>query len=157
MSAHSTVWGSRWRKRFCNWEFPLLVWAAWQLQFSPAACGTLRKHVTKPFSQPAAPDCTSHIFTHTHTHETCMHSCQAYSLHGASGSQNIFEFQPYQTAPEPPVVELRGARARRAFDFEPLDGRLLRRPVGRYAAARARIRVRRRRPPARPSVRHFAS
>ena len=36
-------------------EFPLLAWAAWQLQFSPAACGTLRKHVTKHFPQPAAP------------------------------------------------------------------------------------------------------
>ena len=33
------------------------AWAAWQLQFSQAACGTLRKHVTKPFPQPAAPDC----------------------------------------------------------------------------------------------------
>ena len=51
-----TVWGGRLRKRFCN-IFLLLAWAAWQLQFSPAACGTLRKHVTKPFPQPAAPDC----------------------------------------------------------------------------------------------------
>ena len=32
----------------------MLDWAAWQLQFSPAACGTLRKHVTKHFPQPAA-------------------------------------------------------------------------------------------------------
>ena len=38
-------------------KLPLLAWAAWQLQFSPAACGTSRKHVTKPFPQPAAPDC----------------------------------------------------------------------------------------------------
>ena len=35
----------------------MLAWAAWQLQFSPTACGTLRKHVTKPLTQPAAPDC----------------------------------------------------------------------------------------------------
>ena len=35
----------------------MLAWAAWQLQFSPTACGTLRKHVTKPFTQPAAQDC----------------------------------------------------------------------------------------------------
>ena len=35
----------------------MLAWAAWQLQFSPDACGTLRKHVAKPFPQPAAPDC----------------------------------------------------------------------------------------------------
>ena len=28
----------------------------WQLKFSRIACGTLRKHVTKPFPQPAAPD-----------------------------------------------------------------------------------------------------
>ena len=35
------------------WKFIFLVWAAWQLQYSPTACGTLRKH----FSQPAAPDC----------------------------------------------------------------------------------------------------
>ena len=40
------------------WKFSLLAWAAWQLQFSPAACGTLRKHVTKLFPQPAAPDCS---------------------------------------------------------------------------------------------------
>ena len=36
----------------------MLAWAAWQLQFSTTACGTLRKHVTKPSPQPAAPDCT---------------------------------------------------------------------------------------------------
>ena len=35
------------------------AWAAWQLQFSPAACGTLGKHVTKRFPQPAAPDCST--------------------------------------------------------------------------------------------------
>ena len=39
------------------WKFPLLAWAAWQLQFSPAAWGSLRKHVAKPFLQPAAPLC----------------------------------------------------------------------------------------------------
>ena len=33
-----------------------LAWAAWQLQYSLMAGGTLRKHFTKPFSQPAAPD-----------------------------------------------------------------------------------------------------
>ena len=33
------------------------AWAAWQLQFRPTACGTLRKRVTKPFPQPAALDC----------------------------------------------------------------------------------------------------
>ena len=37
------------------WKFPLLVWVAWQVQFSPSACGTLRKHVIiKPFPQPAS-------------------------------------------------------------------------------------------------------
>ena len=47
-------------KRFRNMlflKFPLLAWAAWQLQFSPTACGTLRKYVKKPLPQPAAPDC----------------------------------------------------------------------------------------------------
>ena len=34
-------------------KFPLLAWAAWQLQFSPMACGTLRKHFTEPFTQPS--------------------------------------------------------------------------------------------------------
>ena len=34
----------------------MLAWAAWQLQFIPAACGTLRKIVTKPFPRPASPD-----------------------------------------------------------------------------------------------------
>ena len=43
------------------WKFPLLAWAAWQLQFSPPACGTLRKHVTKPFPQFAAPLCSALI------------------------------------------------------------------------------------------------
>ena len=28
-----------------NWKFPLLAWAAWQLQFSPTSCGTLRKQI----------------------------------------------------------------------------------------------------------------
>ena len=41
----------------------MLAWAAWQLQFSPVACGTLRKHVTKPFPQPAAPPCTYDDFS----------------------------------------------------------------------------------------------
>ena len=41
-------------------KFPLLAWAAWQLQFSPAARGTRRKHVTKPFTQPAVQDCRFH-------------------------------------------------------------------------------------------------
>ena len=36
------------------------AWAAWQLQLSPTACGTLRKHVTKSLTQPAAPDCSKH-------------------------------------------------------------------------------------------------
>ena len=46
----------------CFLEVPL-AWSACQLrlQFSPAACGTLRKHVTKPFPQPAAPDCAASI------------------------------------------------------------------------------------------------
>ena len=35
----------------------MLTWAAWQWQFSQAAWGTLRNHVTKPFPQPAAPLC----------------------------------------------------------------------------------------------------
>ena len=50
-----TVWGGRLSKRFCNMfsgSSPcLLAWAAWQLQFSPTACGTPRKDVTKPFPQ----------------------------------------------------------------------------------------------------------
>ena len=37
--------------------FPFLAWAALQLQYSPMPCGGLRKHFTKPFSQPDAPDC----------------------------------------------------------------------------------------------------
>ena len=45
--------------RHVLWKFPLLALSAWPLQFSPTACGTLRKHVTKPFQQPAAPDCTT--------------------------------------------------------------------------------------------------
>ena len=53
------VWVGRSCKRFC--KFLLLAWAAWQLQFSPSACGTLRKHVTKPCPQPAAPDCSLHF------------------------------------------------------------------------------------------------
>ena len=56
-----TGWGGHLFRRFCNMfskSSPLLAWAAWQLQLSPAACGTLRTHVTKPFLQPAAPDCT---------------------------------------------------------------------------------------------------
>ena len=32
----------------------MLTLAAQKLQYSPAACGILRKHFTKPFSQPAA-------------------------------------------------------------------------------------------------------
>ena len=32
----------------------LLAWVAWQLQCNIAKCGTLRKHFTKPFKQPAA-------------------------------------------------------------------------------------------------------
>ena len=39
-------------------KVPLLARAARELLFSPTACGTLRKHVTKPFPHPAAPDCT---------------------------------------------------------------------------------------------------
>ena len=30
-------------------KIPLLTWAARQLQYSPTACGTLRKHLTKLF------------------------------------------------------------------------------------------------------------
>ena len=40
------------------WKFPLLARAAWQLQFSPTACRTLKIHVTQPFPQPAASDCS---------------------------------------------------------------------------------------------------
>ena len=39
---------------FC--QFPLLAWAARQLQSSPIAIGILRKYFTKPFSQPDAPE-----------------------------------------------------------------------------------------------------
>ena len=36
----------------------MLAWPAWQQQYSLTAYGTLRKQFTKPFSKPAAPDCT---------------------------------------------------------------------------------------------------
>ena len=39
----------------CFLKVPLLARAAWQLQYSPKACGTLRKHFTKTFSQPDTP------------------------------------------------------------------------------------------------------
>ena len=54
-------WGGSLSKRFClhfSESSPCSAWAAWQLQFIPTACGTLRKHLTKPSTQPAAPDCT---------------------------------------------------------------------------------------------------
>ena len=57
-----TVWSGRLWKRFCNMcsrSSSCFAWAALQLQFSPTACGTLRKRVTKPLPQPAAPDCTT--------------------------------------------------------------------------------------------------
>ena len=40
---------------------PLLAWAAWQLQDSPTACGTLRYLFTKPLEQVAAPPGTYYI------------------------------------------------------------------------------------------------
>ena len=48
----------------CNvfWKFPLLAWVAWQLQYSPTACGTLGKHFTQPSEQVAAPDCMLVVF-----------------------------------------------------------------------------------------------
>ena len=58
---NATVWGGRLSKRFClhfSESSSCSAWAAWQLQFSPTAYGTLRKHLTKPFTQPAAPHCT---------------------------------------------------------------------------------------------------
>ena len=33
----------------------MLAWAAWQLQYSPTACGTLSKQLTKPSERVAAP------------------------------------------------------------------------------------------------------
>ena len=39
--------------------FPLLAWAAWQLQYSLTAWRAFRKHITKPPEQVAAPDCIS--------------------------------------------------------------------------------------------------
>ena len=45
---------------FC--KFPFLAWAAWQLQYITTACGTLRKHFTKPFLQVASPECTGLIW-----------------------------------------------------------------------------------------------
>ena len=36
----------------------MLDWAAWQLQYSPTAWGTIRKHFTKPLEQVAAPPST---------------------------------------------------------------------------------------------------
>ena len=53
-----TVWGGRLRKGLCNMfseSSPLLAWAVCQLQFSPMACGILRKHFTKPFTQTCRP------------------------------------------------------------------------------------------------------
>ena len=44
----------------------LLAWAAWQLQFTPSACGTLRRHVTKHFPQPPAPDCIKYEGKYTY-------------------------------------------------------------------------------------------
>ena len=37
------------------WTFPLLAWAAWQLQYSLTAWGTLRKHVMKHFGTSGRP------------------------------------------------------------------------------------------------------
>ena len=56
-SCNNTVWGSRSRKRFCNMfsESSTGSWAELQLPCCPR--GTSRKHVTKHFTQPAAPDC----------------------------------------------------------------------------------------------------
>ena len=67
-----TIWGGRLSKMFCNMFSGSSPWAAWQLQFSPAACGTLRKHVTKPFPRPAAPDCiiTREYLAQVHTEYT---------------------------------------------------------------------------------------
>ena len=36
-------------------KFPLLAWAAWQLQYSLTALGTLRKQFTNPSEQVATP------------------------------------------------------------------------------------------------------
>ena len=44
-------------KRFCNMFSESYPCAAWQLQNSPMACGTLRKHFTAPLEQAAASDC----------------------------------------------------------------------------------------------------
>ena len=48
----STVWGGRLRKSFCSMFSGSSTCLAWQLQFSPTACGTVRKNVTKPFPRP---------------------------------------------------------------------------------------------------------
>ena len=54
---NATVWGGRLSKRFClhfSESSSCSAWAAWQLQFSPTACGTLRKHY-KTFSSTCRP------------------------------------------------------------------------------------------------------
>ena len=42
-------------------KFPLLAWAAWHPQYSPTACWSLKKHITKSFLQVAAPECSLHM------------------------------------------------------------------------------------------------
>ena len=44
----------------CFLKVPMLALAAQQLRYSPTACGIMRKHFTKPFSQPDALDCKSY-------------------------------------------------------------------------------------------------
>ena len=61
---NSTEWGGRLRKRFCNMfsDCSTGSWAELQLPCCPSKEGELpEKHVTEPFLQPAAPDCTSRV------------------------------------------------------------------------------------------------
>ena len=44
----------------CFLKVPMLALAAQQLRYSPTACGIMRKHFTKHFSQPDALDCKSY-------------------------------------------------------------------------------------------------
>ena len=55
-----TVWCGRLSKMFCNMfsESSTGSWAA-AAMLPKQARGTSRKHVTKPFTQPAAPDCSA--------------------------------------------------------------------------------------------------
>ena len=85
----------------------MLAWAAWQLQFSPAACGTLRKHVTKPFPQPTAPDCILLLF---------RDSLNNVRFHV---SKRVAD-QPFQTSPDQ-LEQLRSRVQAKVLAFVPVN------------------------------------